>query len=159
MKHLVLISHKCCPLIHELQPQLLSFLHIHGEVEVLRDHILQLEWKFSQRFFLAELFRPPVATLWGHIGRRDDSDVGIDKEERDNLAMTWLGRVGQFERKDAVLKDVRESEETALLAEYAPDLLYGRPMLVTAIDGLEPFMVVLLVRNIACILFGALLAE
>lgn len=103
-----------------------------------------------------ELFHPPVATLWGNIGCRDDADVGIDEEEREDLAMAWFGRVRQFKGGDTVLKGIREREQTTLPAEDIPNLLHLRSMLFTAEDGLEPVVLILRITEVEGVVRGLL---
>lgn len=82
----------------------------------------------------------------------------IDEEEREDLTMARFGRVFQFKGGDAVLKDIREREQTALSADDISDFLHLRALLFTAENGLEPFVVVLRVTDVLGIV-RALLTE
>jgi len=75
-------------------------------------------------------------------------DIGIDKEQCDNLAMARLYRIGELEWADAMLKNVGEGEQAAFAGLNSADLLY-RWALVLAPEHLrEEFVVVLWVTNV-----------
>jgi hypothetical protein len=71
--------------------------------------------------------------------------------------MSWLSVIFQAEGLNTVLKDIRESEKTTLLAGHVPDRLdCGRIHLATK-HLRQPVVMVLLIVDVRAI--GALLAK
>jgi hypothetical protein len=73
-----------------------------------------------------DLLRPTIPLLRRNIGRGRNSDVGIDEEESQDLAMAWLSLVVEFERLNTVLENIREDQKTAFAGQNLPDHLHSR---------------------------------
>jgi hypothetical protein len=121
MKRRILIFVKHLLLLHQLQSQLLRLLHAHRKVTATRSHIPLI---------------PPIPSLRRDIRRRDNPDIRIYKEQRENLAMARLTWVCEPERLHAMLQDVWE--ESSLAEEDVAKLLDAGFAVFAAVDGLEP---------------------
>jgi hypothetical protein len=71
----------------------------------------------------------------------------IDQKQCEDLAMAWYSGIRKFERLDLVLKYVRESEQAAVPAVDAADIL-DRRALLNAKDFGQPVPVVLFIVDL-----------
>lgn len=71
--------------------------------------------------------------------------------------MARLGFVEQLKWFDAVLIDVRESEETSFFGDDISYILHSRPALFAPKNLREPLVVLLFIKDVAsCVIFGLL---
>lgn len=82
-------------------------------VNLFRNLRLQL----VQQSLLFNLLRPPIPLLRGNIGGGKNSNAGIEKEESQDFAMTWLARVGKLERLNAMLEDTGKDQKTVFAGQ------------------------------------------
>ena len=125
---------------HQLQPECFCILQTDRKViDLLEYKILQLAGEIVQRACLArcrgQSFNPPIHPLAGNVCRADNLNVGINKEHRDNLAMSRFGGVYKLEWSDPMLKDVRKGKETAFAGVYAAYVLHTWTILLTSKDN------------------------
>lgn len=66
---------------------------------------------------LVDLLCPPVLLLRRYICSGRDSDIWINQEESQDLAMARLSRIGKLERLHAVLQDIRKDEKTVFAGQ------------------------------------------
>lgn len=95
----VLLSSRSLPLLHEFQSVLFGFVHWDrvGSSNIIDHNILQFNRKFPREHLFdgfISLF-PPIFSLRGNVGRRDDAYMGINQEKCKDLAVPWLGSVFQ----------------------------------------------------------------
>jgi hypothetical protein len=149
------------PLLHQFQPKFLRVLQTEWKINIFKDMVLQLDRKAGYLLILLRprQIPPPLLLLAGHMCSANHLDIGVDEEECDDLAMAGLGWVSKLERADAVLKNVRESEQAAFASLDAANLLHSWAFVLAPEHLEEPFMVVLWVTNINGFFFIYKLAE
>ena len=127
LEFFAMFNDKCLPLVHQLQAEGLHLLQADRKVNIFKYLILQFAWKAS---YLLILLRPchlppPLLLLAWNMGGANDFDIGIDEEERHDLAMSRFGGVGELEWADAVLQDIGECEQAPFASLDTSDLLYS----------------------------------
>lgn len=141
----LLLAHEPPPLLHQLQPRLPRLLLADRRAAAPPPprSIIIARRPIRRSVSFRPLRPPPPAPLRRHVRRRDDPDVRIDQEQREELPVPRSRPVREREGLDPVLQDVREGEQTALRAGDAADGLEARAVLVAAEDGGQPGGVVL----------------
>jgi hypothetical protein len=98
------------PLLHQLEPILLRLLQTNITAHLLRDHVLKFAREHAGECG-CHIRRHPARTLRRDGSRRDDALGRVDKEEHEDLAVTWFRGVDEGEGCDGVLIDVWEDED------------------------------------------------
>ena len=148
------------PLLHQFQPKFFCKLQTERKIDIVKDMALRLERKSSYLLILRpRQIPPPLLLLAGDVCSANYLDIGVDKEECDDLAMAGLGWVSELERPDAVLKNVRESKQAAFTGLDTANFLHSWAFVLAPEHFGEPFMVGLWVTNIDGFFFVYELAE
>lgn len=165
---LTVLQYKLLSLCHQFFPE--NFRLFHGDREILdtvENEVPYLEWKLFHPqltsvglFSLSHhLFLPPVESLSWNIGGAYDINIRIDKEERENFAMPRFSRIGQFERLDLMLKDIRKCDKPAFPSIDAAQILDAGFFVLKPKNVRQPLPEVLLVPELADLEIFCLLAE
>ena len=114
------------PLLHQLQPKFLRVFQTERKINIVKDMVLQLNRKVGYLLVLRlRQHPPPLLLLAGNVCSANHLDIGVDEEECNDLAMAGFGWVSKPERPNAVLKNIRESEQAAFAGLYTANLLHS----------------------------------
>lgn len=89
----------------------------------------------------------PIQTLRRDIGRRDDTDVRIDKEKHQGARMSRLSLVLQLEASELVFYSARVHDDSAYVAADRTWVLDGRLVVLHTEDLPQPDEIVWLVLD------------
>ena len=73
-------------------------------------------------------------TLGWYVGGGEDSNVWVNEEHCQYLAMPWLSWILETEGCNAVLQDVWESQYAAFACQHPADILYRRTRIVDPVQ-------------------------
>jgi len=104
-------------LFHQVLSHLLRLLLSQRGFQIVVDEFLKLWRQFVKHSSFINHASPPVPLLWWDMGRRWNFDVWIHKEKRQQFAVAGSGCVVELERKNAVLKYVRENKQTTFACQ------------------------------------------
>ena len=93
------------------------------------------EWHCGKCDLRPRLRPPPRLLLRWDVARRDNPLQRVDKEEAENLAVSRLRAIGELERLDAVLVDVRERDALPLLYNNMSELLVDGSVFPESLRG------------------------
>src|SRR5687768_7797925 len=77
-----------------------------------------------------------MTLLWANIRGRDNGDIRVNEEQRQDLAVSGTGWIGELERADTVLVDVREEQSATTASKDLADVLNRA---VTLLDSKNTF--------------------
>lgn len=110
----------------------------------------QLIERLIQRLQLVRVgpLKGPIQSLWRHVGRGDDADVGVDEEEPESFQAALPAPVEDVKAVVAVLDCARPDDHAAFVAADYAGFLDSGVANIKAEDLLEPDGVVMVVLDL-----------